>query len=420
MRRYYLRQRSENGNWYAIFMNTKTKKQVLTRCTGTPDIKQAESIAQDWLINGCPTSNKVPNNISQIRNMPFCEYLKSIWSYDTSAYIKEKITEGKQPKKSHPLEMLGLISRYFEPYFKQTLLCEIDEEKLSEFLVFLRIECEKKKKSFKVKDNKGLSVSTVKLVRNCAIVPLRFAKRKKYIRNFDFEAVISVNGECEERGILDRDQVDKLFKLEWRDLRSRLICLIASQTTMRIGEIRALRVCDILEDRINVMHSWSNNDGGLKCTKNRANRTIPIIPELYQEIHKFMMSTGKYSNLSNLIFPGKEKNKPYSHKQINKDFYQMLEKLGVSDTERRDMNLVFHSWRHYGAKHLAEVTDRNTGMAILGHKTPRLFDKYSNHTDKETFSKMNKAIQDVQQKPLISNQIIPFKRIIQDDLAYTG
>jgi len=31
-------------------------------------------------------------------------------------------------------------------------------------------------------------------------------------------------------------------------------------------------------------------------------------------------------------------------------------------------------------------------MAILGHKTPRLFDHYSNHTDKETFEGMRKAI----------------------------
>jgi len=100
------------------------------------------------------------------------------------------------------------------------------------------------------------------------------------------------------------------------------------------------------------------------------------------------------SCLNNLIFPGKNKEKPYSHKQINKEFYLMLKELGISEAERTDLNIVFHSWRHYGAKHLAENTDRNTGMAILGHKTPNLFDRYSNHTDKETFSKMTKAVQD--------------------------
>jgi len=163
---------------------------------------------------------------------------------------------------------------------------------------------------------------------------------------------------------------------------------------MRMGEIRALRVCDIFQDRINVQHSWSEADGVQKCTKNRANRTIPILPDLYKEISDYMKKRELTSNLNNLLFPGKKEGKPYDHKQISNEFYLMMEKLGISKTERTDLNIVFHSWRHYGAKHLAENTDRNTGMAILGHKTPNLFDRYSNHTDKETFVKMTKAVQD--------------------------
>jgi integrase len=395
MRRYYLRQRSNGGKWYAVIMNTVTKKPDISRCTGTLDEKQAHYIAQEWLVNGPPNANRATKEISQLRNMAFCDFLLRVWDFDTSEYIKEKMTEGKQPKKSHPIEMQGVIKRYFMPYFKQTLLCEINEEKLTEFLVYLRTEKVKEKNKDKNKEQKkGLSVSTVKLVRNAAIVPLRYARRKKIIRDFDFDAVIKVNGDFEERGILDRDQAEALFKLEWRNPVSRLICLIASQTAMRIGEIRALRVCDILEDRINVQHSWSEDDGGLKCTKNRANRTIPILPELYQELTEYMKNTGRYSNLSNLVFPGKKEEKPFSHKQINKDFYEMLEKIGISDAERRDINIVFHSWRHYGAKHLAEVTNRNIGMAILGHKTPRLFDHYANHIDKDTFEGMKKAIKE--------------------------
>jgi len=397
MRRYYLRQRSKGGNWYAIFMNIVTKKQDFTRCTGTTDKKQADSIAQEWLVNGPPNIDRQQSdNVHFGRNTIFCDYLRSIWDFDNSEYIKEKITEGKEPKRSHPIEMMGLIQRYYVPYFGKTLLCEITEEKLTEFLVYLRTE-------------KKLSASTGKLARNAAIIPLRYAKRKKIIRNFDFEQVIRVNGEAEERGILDRSQVEALFSLEWRDTRSKLINLIASQTAMRMGEIRALRVCDILEDRINVQHSWSENDGGLKCTKNRANRTIPILPELYSKLHDYMKQNGLYSSLDNLVFPGDIKEKPYCHKQVREDLYEMLEKIGILKTERKKNNIVFHSWRHYGAKHLAEVTNRNIGMAILGHKTPRLFDLYSNHTDKETFESMKKAIKEgLKQENKEEEQIINF------------
>jgi len=57
----------------------------------------------------------------------------------------------------------------------------------------------------------GLSVSTVKLARNAAVVPLRYARRKKIIRDFNFDDVIKVSGDFEERGILSRDQVEALF-----------------------------------------------------------------------------------------------------------------------------------------------------------------------------------------------------------------
>jgi len=405
MRQYYLRQRIKNGKWYITIMNTVSKKPDLFRCTGTFDKKQADRIAQEWLVNGPPDSKKVSTNIAKLKYSVFCDYLFSFWEFNSSEYIKEKITEGKYPNKRHPLDMQGIINRYYKPYFKQTLLGEITEEKLTEFLVYLRTE-----KKLERKNKNGLAGSTCKHVRNASIVPLRYAKRKKIIK--DFDAVIKPNGDYVERGILNRDQVDALFKLKWRDQRARIICLIASQTSMRMGEIRALRVCDIFQDRINVQHSWSEADGGQKCTKNRANRTIPILPDLYNEISDYLKERKLTLNLNNLLFPGNKEGKPYDHKQICNEFYLMMEKLGISETERTNLNIVFHSWRHYGAKHLAENTDRNTGMAILGHKTPNLFDRYANHIDKETFEKMTKAVRESFGKNVVDKtKPIPFSKI---------
>jgi integrase len=380
MRRYYLRQRKKNGNWYAIFMNTATKKQEFTRCTGTADKRQADLIAQRWLENGPPESNRANCKIAaRNRNVLFCDYIWSFWDYDSSEYFKEKITEGKEPKRRHPLLMKGIIDLHYAQYFKGTLLCEITEEKLTEFLVHLKTE-------------RNYSASYLNKVRNAAIMPLRYAKRKKTIRGFDFDQIIKIHGKSAERGILDRCQAGALFKLEWRDARSRLVNLIASQTAMRMGEILSLRVCDILKDRINVQHSWSYADGGLTCTKNRSSRVIPILPELFQELDAFIAGHGRASRPDNLVFIGRTEGKPYSFCMINNDLHEMLEKIGISDAERRKRNIVFHSWRHYGAKNLAEVTTRQIGMAILGHKTPTLFDHYANHADDETFNLMKTAI----------------------------
>lgn len=202
-----------------------------------------------------------------------------------------------------------------------------------------------------------------------------------------------------------------------------MICKIASQTVARIGEISALRICNILENKIDYSKNW-NKDVGLKSTKNRENRTIPILPELYQEILDYIKEENLASNLNNLLFPGNKNDKPYSQKQINKELHIMLEKIGILEEERRKLNIVFHSFRHYGAKHLAENTDRITGMAILGQKTPNLFDRYSNHADKETQAKMEKAIHDsFGKKPTDKIKTIPFptaSNLKQGDIATAG
>jgi integrase len=105
-----------------------------------------------------------------------------------------------------------------------------------------------------------------------------------------------------------------------------------------------------------------------------------------------MKEYGIDSRLDNLIFTGDSQDKPYANEQIEKDFKKALRSIGITEEERKERGIVFHSWRHYCAKNLAEVTNRAIGMAILGHKTSRMFDHYASHVDQETFVKMSKAI----------------------------
>jgi integrase len=286
---------------------------------------------------------------------------------------------GKEPHQEHAEEMQKAIDRYYRPYFQAKLLCQIDEEALQEFVVYLKIE-------------KKLSASTVNSARNAAFVALKYAKRKKIIRHFDFDAVLRAGGKVKERGILDKEEVEKLFSLEWRDPRARMAVLIASQTGMRMGEIRALRVCDIHENKISVQHSWGK-ESGLKSTKNQEIREIPIQPELYSEIMGYIREM-KLLHLDSYLLPGKSPDVPYDNRQIERDFNKMLEKMGIDDKQRKESGIVFHSWRHFIAKNLAETTtSRKIGMKILGHKTSRMFDHYADHADKETFNKMAEALE---------------------------
>jgi len=388
---YYLRQRKINGSIHAIFIDPLTGKQT-DRTTGTNDEKKAHAIAQGWLANGLPDK---PHTSSVAKTTTFCDFLHKFWDFNTSGYFRELETMGKEPHLEHAQEMQIMVERYYRSYFKNKLLCQIDGETLQEFIVYLRME-------------RQLAASTVNSARNTALVALRYAKRKKIIQYFDFDNVLRAGGKSKARGILEKDEVEKLFDLNWPNNRSRLAFLIAFYTGMRMGEIRALKVCDIHENRISIEHSWRRK---LKSTKNMESRDVPILPWLYNEIMSYIRQM-EFLKLDSLLFPGKIPGQPYDNAKIRKDFYKMLNEIGIDDEIRKKRGLVFHGFRHLMAKNLSEKgTNKAIGMKILGHKTSRIFDHYASHVDKETFNQMAEAIEKVSQYKM-PKEPIPFRGVV--------
>ena len=250
--KYYLESRKPSGIYYYIFRDPVSRKTTAYKSTGTTDEKQAKAIALEWWTNGVP--GKPLAGID--RKSLFCDYLYSFWDFNSSEYFRELETMGKEPQSEHAFEMQKTIIRYYKPYFKNKLLFEIDSDSMQKFILHLKHE-------------KGLSAGTINSARNTALKALRYALRKKMIFRFDFDNVLRAGGKPKERGILERFEADKLFSLNWLCIRSRIAVLIAYHTGMRLGEIRALRICDIHENKINVQHSWSSKKKQAKINQKR-------------------------------------------------------------------------------------------------------------------------------------------------------
>ncbi|MBP5793604.1 MAG: tyrosine-type recombinase/integrase, partial [Spirochaetaceae bacterium] len=77
-----------------------------------------------------------------------------------------------------------------------------------------------------------------------------------------------------------------------------------------------------------------------------------------------------------------------------------LEEIGVSELERKDRNIVFHSLRHFCCTILKQRADKETVMAIMGHKTPDMTDHYADHKTQEKFENMRNVISGVWEKYL--------------------
>ena len=380
--KYYLEARKPSGIYYYVVRDPVSRKTTAFKSTGTTDEKQAKAIALEWWVNGVP--GKRFSGVDRV--ISFCDYLTNFWDFASSEYFRELETMGNEPQPEHALEMQKIVKRYYAPYFKEKLLCQIDGNEMQKFILHLKHE-------------KKLASSTINLTRNTALKALRYALRKKIILKFDFENVLRAGGKPKQRrGVLTNHEVEKLFKQEWTCVRSRIAILIAYHTGMRLGEIRALRVCDIHENRISVQYSWSSKKNRRKSTKNGEIGDIPILPSLYNEILVYIRQK-KILKLDALLLPGKKPEKPFDSVQIRKNFHEMLEKIGIDNETRKNRGIVIHSFRHLMAKNLVENgVDISIGKKILRQKTDSVFNHYADHVDKETFDFMATALETVRQQ----------------------
>jgi hypothetical protein len=72
--------------------------------------------------------------------------------------------------------------------------------------------------------------------------------------------------------------------------------------------------------------------------------------------------------------------KPIDHKLIDKYLYRAFGCIGISDVERRDRNVTFHSWRHafdtYTRPNVKDWNSPETEATVFSRKKPMI--QYSN------------------------------------------
>lgn len=414
----YLILSARNGRHCAVkFLNSATGKYMPAVSLGTSNKKEAQKIVIDWLKNGIPDKGKIQeleardyvfNLIKrdsftleqadevlkllklrgflsedvQLKNAStplLKDYVSEFWDFEKSLYVKEKKLQGEKIGFSHCKSMIQLARKHAFPVLGDKHLSELSVEKINAFL----LSCQ----------DKGLASRTINNISVSIVKPLKFAYEKKIIKE-DFNISLyrfSLPGR--ERGILTREETARLFAVEWKDKKSYLASLLASQTGARLGEIQALRKDDIGLDRLFIRHSWSDIEG-LKSTKTGESRVVPLMPEMREALLDLVDSdSNPWRNSENpFIFWSAKPSIPIHRHTLNDAFKEALSQIGIDEAERKERNIVFHSWRHYVATYLANNVKKRTGMGITGHKDERTFDGYSDHEVDTDFDEKMEAL----------------------------
>ena len=447
MRQFYL-SKNNCGYYKVIFIDPVTGEKQTGKSTHTKDKFEATMIATSWLQNGVPAArgnsrnfsnnalttttplnlqsivdrltqndaqtlmnlialkfgfNVVPNvavnaiqNNVQITNtitppaetkpskprIKLIEYLKGFWDYDNSEFIKRYIAHGNNMTRKHAQNMESLIKNYWQPYFgDEAYIDELDKATLDDFFFYLYSE-------------RALKGGTVNKAINVGSRAMGYLFENGKIEKNPMFGVERFNAQQLERGIPTETEVKALLDLNWKNDVYKLAFKLGIYCGLRAGEISGLRVCDLDLDAdiIHIRHSWSEVDG-LKCPKNSDVRDLPIDHTTLLQLESLAKENPNYSDMSFVFFSNVKPEQPYWPSYYSDGLYEALEQIGISEEQRKERNIVFHSLRHFCATILSQRTDLKTVQAFMGHRTEEMSKHYSDHETQEKLKNMKNIMQ---------------------------
>ena len=446
MQPFYLAKNS-SGYYKVCFVNTETGKVINTKSTHTKNKFEANMIASSWVTKGAPEKrtspsrafnlqqadsssidlnsvaqrltreeasllidllnkrfnfvssadclNTIPNNsVNLVPNVQsanaekvsdstkpifLIETLSNFWDFENSEYVKKRIARGYDIKQRNCKEKLGIVKRYWAKYFDADRTVQsLTSRELDDFLMYLRTE-------------KKLSADTVNKTMTAGNMAFEFLIKEGLITSNPLTSVERFKVNAKKRGIPTETEMKKLMELnwDWTDSVNKLAFKVAALFGLRAGEISGLQVCDIdaNADLLYIRHSWNDTDK-LKDTKNGDDRIIPIEHGVALELLMNARRNPDYSDTSFVFWSPKVAGQPMLPSSFEDDFYIAMQKIGISEEQRKERNIVFHSLRHYCATQIAQRASLEIAMKILGHRTEEMTRLYSEH---ETQMKLNNA-----------------------------
>ena len=325
------------------------------------------------------------------------EFLKSFWDENFSYYTLAEF-EGRHLTKMNLSKNQSIIKNHIEPWFSENyphlLLRKTDEKKLKEFITSLY----SKKCLYK---DCNLSTGFIKKIKTCITVPLKWAQQNNLYSpslNINLSMPLMRYKEVVHRGILNDSEEKVLLSYQWKNQKAYWGFKIAIICGLRLGEIRALRFCDVTKEFIKVRRAYNDIDK-IKSTKTGTVRFVPCPEEFYNYFEKQRIKmNAKYTDF---IFCCKSDGTvPVDENYFTRNFYKVMKELGIERVRYNPENdkietVCFHSLRHQTATRWVSCgEDVRIVAKALGHSTAMLQQRYANHFDEKMMKRFrNKLIE---------------------------
>jgi integrase len=314
------------------------------------------------------------------QDVDFGSFLQKFWDYDNSPYVKEKLHKNHGIHRNYTVGQKHIVEKYWMPFFAGRLLGEITRQDIDDFVDSLA--------------DLKLSADWRNSILKAGVIPLKWAFSKEIIEKNAASGITWFSGEAAERQILSPEIVQSVFRVEWRDERSRLANMLAAVTGLRAGEIRALRIQDLGRECLYIRHSWNCRDK-LKTTKNNEVRTVEVpFPGLMHSLSDLAKRNPHGADMDSYVFWAKASPaKPMENHILIRGLRDALGKIGLSEDAAKEY--VFHGWRHFFTAYLRDRLNEKLLQSQTGHKTIGMIIHYSGHTIAGDRDRIRQAQQDV-------------------------
>ena len=172
---------------------------------------------------------------------------------------------------------------------------------------------------------------------------------------------------AEARRLLDRTTVETVWKGHWVYY---FASLVAATTGLRQGEVLGLRRENLFPDHLHVEYSWSERYG-LLPTKTKRTDDLPIPRMLHTLLSREIDWDG-------YLFSTSGGERPTTANNAVNALYSAMRRIGITDSERRERGIVFHSWRAFFVTNLIGAgVSRAVAMSVARHKTESISEHYT-------------------------------------------
>lgn len=277
-----------------------TGRRLPARSTGCTDRAAAERYCMELWRDG----KLVPT-----RNPFFREFAAGFWG-PSSPYVRYHNATAKRPMSdSHLRTESGYLANRVMPHFRDYRVQDIRRHHVEAWVA---------------SQSEEVSKATVShLLRNLRAI-LNYAKRQGLIRDNPADGV-KVAESYTPRGTFSTDEIRRIFAAPFNHPATRALSFTACVTGARLTELRELTTDRVHDDWIRIAE-----------TGKTAIRDVPVPKTVISAILALQVEPYAIS-YDGTIYP------PWD---ATKKLYEAMRAAGISDKERRERSLVFHSWRH--------------------------------------------------------------------------